>query len=103
MLPPTARALVVALACERPAERGAPLSRYSLSDLVAEAATALGTDGGPSRSSVWRWLIQDALRPWRYQNWIFPRDQHFLERPAQFWTCTPAAGKVSRSGLTNTC
>jgi transposase len=79
VLPPTTHALVVALACERPAERGVPLSRYSLSELAAEAATVLGTDGGPSRSSIWRWLMQDALRPWRYQNWIFPRDDHFLE------------------------
>jgi hypothetical protein len=79
MLAPTTRALVVALACERPVERGVPLSRYSLSELVAEAAAALGTDAGPSRSSVWRWLMQDALRPWRCQNWIFPRDDHFLE------------------------
>jgi transposase len=79
VLASTSRALVVALACERPAERGVPLSRYSLSELTAEAAAVLGTDGGPSRSSVWRWLMQDALRPWRYQNWIFPRDEHFLE------------------------
>jgi transposase len=79
VLPPTARALVVALACQRPAERQVPLSRYSLSDLAAEAATVLGADAGPSRSSIWRWLLQDALRPWRHECWIFPRDPHFLE------------------------
>jgi transposase len=79
LLAPTTRALVVALACERPADRGVPLSRYSLRELTAEAAAVLGTDGGPSRSCIWRWLMQDALRPWRYQNWIFPRDDHFLE------------------------
>ena len=33
----------------------------------------------PSRSSIWRWLMHDALRPWRHQCWIFPRDPHFLE------------------------
>jgi transposase len=79
-LPPTTRALVVALACERPADRDVPLSRYSLSELAAEAAHVLGTDDGPSRSSVWRWLMQDALRPWRHRYWIFPRDPKFLER-----------------------
>jgi len=31
LLAPTTRALVVALACERPADRNVPLSRYSLS------------------------------------------------------------------------
>jgi hypothetical protein len=24
-------------------------------------------------------LMRDALRPWRYQGWIFPRDPHLLE------------------------
>src|ERR1700674_824981 len=38
VLVPTTRALVVALACERPADRSLPLSRYSLGELVAEAA-----------------------------------------------------------------
>jgi transposase len=79
LLAPTTRALVVALACERPAERDVPLSRYSLSELAAEAATILRTEVGPSRSSIWRWLMHDALRPWRHQWWIFPRDPHFLE------------------------
>src|SRR5579859_3152526 len=78
VLAPTTRALVVALACERPADRGLPLSRYSLGELGAEAANALATPP-PSRSSIWRWLLQDALRPWRHHCWIFPRDPRFLE------------------------
>jgi transposase len=78
VLAPTTRALVVALACERPADRGLPLSRYSLGELAAEAANVLATPP-PSRSSIWRWLMQDALRPWRHHCWIFPRDPHFLE------------------------
>src|SRR5258708_5304302 len=36
VLPPTTHALVIALACERPAERDVPLSRYSLSEIAAE-------------------------------------------------------------------
>src|SRR5919202_2015802 len=79
VLPPTTRALVVALACERPAARDVPLGRSSLSELAAEAAQVLGAEAGPSRSSIWRWLLQDALRPWRHACWIFPRDPHFLE------------------------
>jgi DDE superfamily endonuclease/Homeodomain-like domain len=78
VLAPTTRALVVALACERPADRGLPLSRYSLGELAAGAATVLATPP-PSRSSIWRWLMQDALRPWRHHCWIFPRDPLFLE------------------------
>lgn len=34
---PTTRALVVALACERPADRNVPLSRYSLSELTLKS------------------------------------------------------------------
>jgi transposase len=78
MVPATTRALVVALACERPADRDVPLSRYSLSELATEVANVLATLP-PSRSSIWRWLMHDALRPWRHRCWIFPRDPHFLE------------------------
>ena len=81
IITPTTRALVVALACELPAERNVPLSRYSLSELSVEVADRLGGDDvALSRSSVWRVLINDALRPWRYRYWIFPRDPHFLEK-----------------------
>ena len=79
LLRPTTRALVVALACEPPDERNVPLSRYSLTELTAQVAVELGSGAGPSRSAIWRLLMQDALRPWRYQGWIFPRDPHFLE------------------------
>ena len=26
------------------------------------------------------WLSQDALRPWRYRSWLFPRDPEFLTK-----------------------
>jgi len=29
---------------------------------------------------VWRILATDALKPWRYQYWIFPRDPHVAEK-----------------------
>lgn len=80
---PTTRAFVVALACERPSDRDVPLSRYSISELTREVAERLGSETfAPSRSSIWRVLITDALRPWRHRSWIFPRDPHFLERAA---------------------
>jgi transposase len=76
----TTRALVVALACERPADRDVPLSRYSLSELTSEVGNRLGAqEVAPSRTGIWRLLTHDALRPWRYRSWIFPRDSHFLE------------------------
>jgi transposase len=78
---PATRALVVALACERPADRKVPLRRYSLSELTVEVANRLPSEGvAPSQTAIWRVLAQDALRPWRYRSWITPRDPHFLER-----------------------
>lgn len=78
---PATRALVVALACERPADRDVPLRRYSLSELTVELATRLPSGGvTPSRTAIWRVLAHDALRPWRYRSWISQRDPHFLER-----------------------
>jgi transposase len=80
-LTPATRALVVALACERPAEREVPLRRYSLSELTVEVAKRLPRDQvAPSQTAIWRVLAHDALRPWRYRSWITPRDPHFLER-----------------------
>jgi hypothetical protein len=33
-----------------------------------------------SRSSVWRILDADAIKPWQYEHWIFPRDPQFMEK-----------------------
>ncbi len=33
-----------------------------------------------SASTVWRWLHDDALKPWQQRSWIFPRDPRFAEK-----------------------
>ena len=33
-----------------------------------------------SGTTLWRWLSQDALRPWRHRSWIFPRDPDFVRK-----------------------
>ena len=77
---PKTRALVVALACSSPGDRDVPLSRYSLSELTVAVASRLEADtSASSRSAIWRVLMRDVLRPWRYRSWIFPRDAHCLE------------------------
>jgi hypothetical protein len=30
-----------------------------------------------SGSTIWRWLHEDAIRPWYHRSWIFPRDPAF--------------------------
>ena len=75
---PRDHALVKALACERVAETGEPISRQSLNDLARRAQSTLGKS--ISRSTVWRILDEDAIKPWQYEHWIFPRDPQFLEK-----------------------
>jgi hypothetical protein len=71
-------ALVKAVACELIAETKQPLSRQSLADVTVRARTALGKP--LSRSTVWRMLATDAIKPWRYKYWIFSRDPAFAEK-----------------------
>ena len=33
-----------------------------------------------SQTTIWRWLHEDAIRPWRYRSWIFPRDPAFASK-----------------------
>ena len=55
-----------------------PLSRQSLADVTDRARLALGKS--VSRATVWRILDSDAIKPWQYRYWIFPRDPHFVEK-----------------------
>ncbi|WP_324614197.1 helix-turn-helix domain-containing protein [Streptomyces sp. WM6373] len=65
-----------ALACQLPAETGVPLSRWSCPELAAEL-TARGITDSVSVSTVRRWLLEDAVKPWQYRSWIFIRDPDF--------------------------
>jgi hypothetical protein len=70
--------MIKAIACEAVCQTKLPLSRLSLSDLATRAASALGRPMSPS--TVWRILDADAIKPWRYEHWIFPRDPQFAVR-----------------------
>jgi len=73
---------VKALACELPAESGAPLSRWSAPELAVEAV-ARGIVEAVSASTVRRWLAEDVLKPWQHRSWIFPRDPDFAVKAAR--------------------
>jgi hypothetical protein len=62
-----------------PAERGVPLSRWSSAELAREAVRR-GIVAEISGATVWRWLAEDAIRPWTYRSWIFPRDPDFRRK-----------------------
>ncbi len=67
------------MACELPAQSGVPLSRWSSSELAREAITR-GIVERISGVTVWRWLSEDAIKPWQHRSWIFPRDPCFAQR-----------------------
>jgi len=70
--------VVQAVACEAVYRNQLPLSRLSLADLAIQARLALGK--AISRNTVRRILETSAIKPWRYEYWIFPRDPQFAEK-----------------------
>jgi len=79
VFPPNLVIQIKALACELPFEKGIPLSRFSSAE-VASAAISRGIVAQISGSTVWRWLSEDAIKPWQYRSWIFPRDPQFEQK-----------------------
>ena len=73
---------IKALACELPYRRGLPLSRFSISEIKREAISQ-GLVASIGQTTVWRWLSQDAIKPWNHRSWIFPRDPRFREKGAR--------------------
>jgi hypothetical protein len=72
-------ATVEALACEVPARRDEPLSRYSTADLARLVSEQ--PDAPPmSRSTIWRILDRDVPKPWQRRGWLYPRDPQFAEK-----------------------
>jgi hypothetical protein len=79
LFPPELVVEVKAVACELPFKYGVPLSRWSTADIVAHVRQS-GLVASVSDTTIWRWLHQDAIRPWHHRCWIFPRDPEFAEK-----------------------
>ena len=82
VFPPRVVMEVKALACQLPSERNLPLSRLSHADIAREAVEN-GIVASISGATVWRWLSADAIKPWQYRSWIFPRDPNFGEKASR--------------------
>lgn len=80
--PPQMVVQIKALACELPSERGIPLSRLSTCEIAREAVRR-GIVASISGKTIWRWLDEDAIRPWNYRSWIFPRDPDFYAKASR--------------------
>ena len=79
LFPPELVVQIKAWACELPSVHKVPLSRWSTADLVREVCQT-GLVASISGSTLWRWLNQDAIRPWYHRSWIFPKDPDFAEK-----------------------
>ena len=77
--PPEVVVEVKAIACELPARLGIPLSRLHVPDIASEAIER-GLVASISEATIWRWLSEDAIRPWAHRSWIFPRDPDFAAK-----------------------
>jgi hypothetical protein len=95
LFPPELVVQVKALACELPSTHGLPLSRWSTPDIARQVVSS-GLVATISGSTIWRWLHQDAIRPWYHRSWIFPRDPAFamkanriLDLYARCWNDKP--------------
>ncbi len=62
------------------ARTGDPLSRQSTTDLARRAAEELNRPIG--RTTVWEILDADAIKPWQYEHWLFPRAPDFFAKAA---------------------
>ena len=100
--PPEVVVAVKALACELPARLGVPLSRLHIPDIATEVISR-GIVAEISGTTVWRWLSDDAIKPWRHRSWIFPGTPISKLKQAGCSTCTRESGEAGRSAKTTTC
>jgi len=82
LFPPDLVVQIKAIACELPAKYGIPLSRWCNQDIVSHIRQS-GISATISGSTVWRWLHEDAIKPWQHRCWIFPRDPDFAAKAGQ--------------------
>ena len=73
------RALMTATVCATLKEHDLPLSRLSTSDLL-RVVRQQDDLTQVSQSTLARHLQQQALKPWQYRYWLFPRDPDFVSR-----------------------
>jgi hypothetical protein len=50
---------------------------------IRNEVLARGLVASISETTIWRWLSQDAIRPWAHRSWLFPRDPDFETKAAR--------------------
>jgi hypothetical protein len=80
--PPELISVVKAIACELPAVSHVPLSHWSIPEL-GNHIRERGLVANISNTTLWRWLNEDAIKPWQHRSWIFPRDPDFYNKASR--------------------
>jgi len=78
---PVELAQVKAIACSDPDDKGLPLARWSVAEIVRQAIKE-HVVGQITRATVARVLAQDSIKPWRIRSWITPKDPDFAGKAA---------------------
>ena len=78
---------------------GLPLGRFSRTELYRLVIELAVTEA--SASTIWRWLHEDAIKPWQQQCWIYQRDPEFAAKAGRL-TSTRACSTASGCALTST-
>ena len=47
---------------------------------IQREAVRRGIVASIGETTIWRWLAEDVIRPWKHRSWIFPRDPNFEQR-----------------------
>jgi DDE superfamily endonuclease len=47
---------------------------------IKQEAIRRGLVASIGEATIWRWLSEDAIRPWHHRSWIFPRDPNFANK-----------------------
>jgi hypothetical protein len=50
---------------------------------IKQEAIHRGLVASIGEATIWRWLSEDAIRPWHHRSWIFPRDPAFGRKAAR--------------------
>jgi hypothetical protein len=90
---------VKAIACELPAVHGLPLGRFTRTELHRLVIERGVTEA--SASTIWRWLHDDAIRPWQQRSWLFMRDPEFAAKAGGCSISTPGASRAAGCAQTS--
>ena len=82
LFPPETIVKIKALACELPVKLKLPFSRLGHADIACEAVARCIVVSISVRT-VWRYLHNDAIKPWMHRSWLFPRDLLFEEKASR--------------------